>query len=153
MIRCHAIAPIMTNPRTKGEEWSETAKTAMLDLAREELFGVRKSLDDVRCIQKGKACEDEAIELYNSVFLYDLKKLPSDGRKNIGIITGEPDLVATASKKGVDIKVAWSLLTFPLTEEQCDKKAMNGRLAGIWLYSICPSGRLLTVQLIRQKKF
>lgn len=130
MIRCHAIAPIMTNPRTKGEEWSETAKTAMLDLAREELFGVRKSLDDVRCIQKGKACEDEAIELYNSVFLYDLKKLPSDGRKNNGIITGEPDLVATASKKGVDIKVAWSLLTFPLTEDQCDKKGYEWQARG-----------------------
>lgn len=130
MIRCHAIAPIMTNPRTKGEEWSETAKAAMLDLAREELFGVRKSLDDVRCIQKGKMCEDEAIELYNSVFLYDLKKLPSDGRKNNGIITGEPDLVAATSKKGVDIKVAWSLLTFPLTEDQCDKKGYEWQARG-----------------------
>lgn len=130
MIRCHAISPIMTNPRSKGDEWSETAKTAMLEIAREELFGVRKSLDDVRCIQKGKACEDEAIRLYNDVFLYDLQKLPSDGRKNNGIISGEPDLVASASKKGVDIKVAWSLLTFPLTADQAGKKEYEWQARG-----------------------
>lgn len=130
MIRCHAISPIMTNPRTKGEEWSETAKTAMLDLAREELFGVRKSLDDVRCIQKGKACEDEAIQLYNDVFLYNLKKVSSNERRNNGIISGEPDLVAAASKKGVDIKVAWSLLTFPLTPDQAGKKAYEWQARG-----------------------
>jgi hypothetical protein len=120
----------MTNPRTKGETWSETAKGAMLEAVRENLFGVRKSLDDVRAIQKGKACEDEGIQLYNDVFLYDLKKITSDGRRNNGVITGEPDLVAASSKKGVDIKVAWSLLTFPLTEEMCDKKGYEWQARG-----------------------
>jgi len=130
MIRCSSIAQIMTNPRTKGEAWSETAKGAMLEAVRENLFGVRKNLDDVRAIQKGKACEDEGIQLYNDVFLYDLKKINSDGRRNNGIITGEPDLVAASSKKGVDIKVAWSLLTFPLTEEMCDKKGYEWQARG-----------------------
>jgi hypothetical protein len=122
MIRCSSIQKIMTNPRTKGEEWSETAKAAMLEAARESLFGVRRTLDDIKYIQKGKACEDEGIELYNNVFLYDLKKVDSSQRRNNGIITGEPDLIAMSSRKGVDIKVAWSLLTFPLTEEQAGKK-------------------------------
>ena len=122
MIRCSSIASIMTNPRTKGEEWSETAKIAMREIMRENLFGVRKQLDDVKAIQKGRACEDAGIQLYNDVFLYDLKKIESDGRRNNGIITGEPDLVAASSKKGVDIKVAWSLLTFLLTVEMCDSK-------------------------------
>lgn len=130
MIRCHAIAPIMTKPREKNAEWSETAKSAMLEIAREEMFGVRKSLDDVKCIQKGKACEDEGIALYNNVFLYDLKKVESTERRNNGIITGEPDLVAATSRKGVDIKVAWSLLTFPLTEEQAGKKAYEWQARG-----------------------
>jgi len=130
MIRCSSISKIMTTPRTKSEEWSETAKTAMLEAAREILFGVKPSLDDVRCIQKGRACEDSAVTLYNDVFLYDLKKLPSDGRRNNGIITGEPDLVAAASQKGVDIKVAWSLLTFPLTADQADKSAYEWQARG-----------------------
>jgi len=130
MIRCSSIGKIMTEPRSKSEEWSETAKSAMLEAARETLFGVRKSLDDVRCIQKGIACEDEAIQLYNDVFLYNLKKIPADGRRDNGIITGEPDLIATGSQKGVDIKVAWSLLTFPLTPDQAGKKDYEWQARG-----------------------
>ena len=130
MIRCSSIAKIMTKPRTKGAEWSETAKSAMLESARETMFGVRKSLDDVKCIQKGNACEDEGIALYNNVFLYDLKKVESSERRSNGIITGEPDLIAVSSRKGVDIKVAWSLLTFPLTEEQAGKKAYEWQARG-----------------------
>lgn len=130
MIRCSSISKIMTNPRTKGAEWSETAKSVMLDIAREEMFGVRKSLDDVRCIEKGRMCEDEGISLYNNVFLYDLQKVEASERRNNGIITGEPDLIAATSSKGVDIKVAWSLLTFPLTEEQAGKKDYEWQARG-----------------------
>lgn len=130
MIRCSSISKVMTNPRTKGAEWSETAKESMLEAAREAMFGVRKSLDDVKCIQKGKACEDDGIALYNNVFLYDLKKVDSSERRSNGIITGEPDLIAKSSRKGVDIKVAWSLLTFPLTEDQAGKKAYEWQARG-----------------------
>lgn len=130
MIRCSSIAKIMTNPRTKGAEWSETAKTAMLESARETMFNVRKSLDDVRMIEKGRMCEDQGIDLYNDVFLYDLKKVESSQRLNNGIITGEPDLIAATSSKGVDIKVAWSLLTFPLTEEQAGKNDYEWQARG-----------------------
>lgn len=130
MIRCSSISKIMTTPRTKGEEWSETAKTAMLEAARESMFGVRKSLDNMPMIEKGKYCEDEGIDLYNSVFLYDLKKIESTERRNNGIITGEPDLIAATSGKGVDIKVAWSLLTFPLTEEQAGKNDYEWQARG-----------------------
>lgn len=130
MIRCSSIGKIMTEPRSKSEEWSQTAISAMLEIAREELFGVRKSLDDVRAIQKGRACEDLGVDLYNNVFLCDLKKLPSDSRRDNGIITGEPDLIATSSNKGVDIKVAWSLLTFPLNEDQAGKKDYEWQARG-----------------------
>jgi len=130
MIRCSSIAKIMTGSTKKDEIFGETAKTAMLEIARENLFGVRKDLDEVKCIQKGRACEDAAIQLYNDVFLYNLQKVPSDGRRDNGIITGEPDLIATCSQKGVDIKVAWSLLTFPLTPDQAGKKAYEWQARG-----------------------
>lgn len=130
MIRCSSISKIMTKPRTKGAYWSETAKAAMLEAARERLFNVRKSLDDVKCIEKGKWCEDDGIRLYNDVFLYDLKKVESSERRSNGIITGEPDLIALGSQKGVDIKVAWSLLTFPLTEDQAGKKDYEWQARG-----------------------
>jgi hypothetical protein len=120
----------MTKPQSKSAEWSETAKAAMMESVREILFGVRKNLDDMQAIQKGRACEDKGIKLYNDVFLYDLKKVESNERRNNGIITGEPDLVAAHSKKGVDIKIAWSLLTFPLTAEDADKKGYEWQARG-----------------------
>jgi hypothetical protein len=130
MIRCSSIGKIMTKPRNKTEEFSETAKTAMLDIARERMFGVRKSIDNLQVIQKGNMCEDHGIELYNNVFLYDLKKAQASERRNNGIITGEPDLIALGSRKGVDIKLAWSLLTFPLTEDQAGKKDYEWQARG-----------------------
>jgi len=130
MIRCSSIGKIMTAAKSAKEEFGETAKKAMMEIAREELFSVRKDLNDVRAIQKGRACEDLGVELYNNVFLYNLKKLPSDARRDNGIITGEPDLIATSSKKGVDIKVAWSLLTFPLNEDQAGKKDYEWQARG-----------------------
>ncbi len=139
MIRCSSIGKIMTEPRTKGAEWSETAKASMLETAREAMFGVRRQLDDIKYIQKGKACEDAGIALYNQVFLYDLKKVESSERRHNGIITGEPDLIATSSRKGVDIKVAWSLLTFPLTEEQAGKKDYEWQARGYMCLFDLPS--------------
>ena len=134
MIRCSSISKIMTEPRSKKEkdagEFSETAKSAMLEQARESLFGVRKDLDDVKCIQKGKMLEDAGVELYNRVFLQELVKMPPESRRNNGIITGEPDLVAAHDNKGVDIKVAWSLLTFPLTASQAGKKEYEWQARG-----------------------
>lgn len=130
MIRCSSIGKIMTAARSKSDPWSETAKSAMMEWVREELYGVRQSLDDVKYIQKGKACEDAAIELYNDVFLMDLQKVDSSERRSNGIITGEPDLIATSQSKGVDIKVAWSLLTFPLTSQQANKKDYEWQARG-----------------------
>ena len=134
MIRCSSIHAIMTEPSTKkareAGEWSQTAITAMMGQVRELVFGVRKSLDDVKCIQKGNLCEDAAIELYNSVFLYNLEKLPGDARRDNGIITGEPDLLAIGSQKGVDIKNAWSLLTFPMRSEDAAKKEYEWQARG-----------------------
>lgn len=130
MIRCSSISKIMTAPRTKGAEWSDTSLAYMLEQAREELFGVRRELDDVRAIQKGRACEDAAIELYNRVFLYDLEKLPASARRSDGIITGEADLLAIKSQKGIDLKCSWSLLTFPLTADQAAKKEYEWQARG-----------------------
>ena len=55
MIRCSSIGKIMTPGKSSKEEFGETAKKAMMEIAREDLFGVRKDLNDVRAIQKGRA--------------------------------------------------------------------------------------------------
>lgn len=130
MIRCSSIAQIMTKPKSKNDLFSATAKSAMMDIVRAKIFGVQKSLDNVKCIKKGKMLEDDGIDLYNKVFLTDFEKCPPESRRNNGIITGEPDLVAKSGRKGVDIKVSWSLLTFPLTSEQAEKKEYEWQARG-----------------------
>jgi hypothetical protein len=131
VIRCSSISEIMTSPRTKRAEWSETAISHMMEIVRERVFfGVRKSLDDVRAIQKGVMLENAGIELYNDVFWTNLKKLPPSERRSNGIITGEADLLALDAGKGIDIKCPWSLLTFPLDEKQAGKSAYEWQARG-----------------------
>ena len=130
MIRCSSIGSIMTGSTKKGEIFGETAKKAMMEMVRERLFGVRKDLDKVDAIKKGKMCEDAGVQLYNDVFMYNLEKVKAEERRSNGIITGEPDLIATGSNKGVDIKVAWSLLTFPLNEDMAGKKDYEWQARG-----------------------
>ena len=129
MYRCSSLDALMTNAKGSAE-FSATAITSMMSAVREEVFGVRKNLDDVSAIQKGRMCEDLGVELYNEVFLYNLIKVPPEGRRDNGIITGEPDLVASSSNKGVDIKVAWSLLTFPMTPKEVIKKGYEWQARG-----------------------
>jgi hypothetical protein len=130
MIRCSSISKIMTDPRSKSEEWSATSISAMMEIVRESIFGVRKDLDDVKTIQKGRMLEQAGIDLYNDVFLQNLIKVDSSARRSNGVITGEPDLIAATMGKGVDIKVAWSLLTFPLNEEMAGKKSYEWQARG-----------------------
>lgn len=130
MIRCSSIHAIMAEPKSKSEPWSETAKKAMLEIVRERIFNVRANLDDLHMIKKGNACEQAGIDLYNDVFLCNLKKVEESERKSNGIITGCPDLVATTDGKGVDIKIAWSALTFPITAEAAGKRAYEWQARG-----------------------
>lgn len=130
MIRCHQISQIMTGSKSKTDNYGATAVNAMREMARTQLFGVTKSLDQVMCLRKGIALEDDAIAMYNRVFLTDFKKYPDSGRKNNGIITGAPDIVAEYGDKGVDTKIAWSLLTFPMFPDQAAKDAYEWQARG-----------------------
>jgi len=65
-IRCSQINKIMTNPRTKGERLSQTAKSYLLELAIEEKYGIQKEFWS-RYTDKGNQVEDEAIKLVGEV--------------------------------------------------------------------------------------
>ena len=65
-------------------------------------------------MEKGTRCEQDSIDLYNSVLFESLTKTPE--RRSNDCITGEPDLIK-AGLYGVDIKTSWSLPTFPALPE------------------------------------
>lgn len=156
LIRCSSIGKIMTTAqsvpddapenilaikkKTKrtGEEkatyeaykesiLSETAKTYLKGLAQEQVYGYRDEVN-TRIFEKGKRCEQDAIDLINSVFFTDMQK--NVERRDNGIITGEPDLISPCGKKGYDVKNAWSLSTFPSLPEDAHDDNYEWQLRG-----------------------
>ena len=109
LIRCSSLAKIMTEPKTKAEGLlSKGAKTYLTGLAKEVVYGYREEISS-KAMEKGTRCEQDSIDLYNSVLFESLTK--NAERRSNDCITGEPDLIG--KDFGVDIKTAWSLCTFP----------------------------------------
>jgi hypothetical protein len=111
-IRCSSLAAIMTNPKT-GDGLSVGAKTYLNQLAKEFEYSYIEVISGKE-FEKGEACEDDLIDLYNDVFFTDYKK--NTERKTNQWITGEADIVVPATKI-IDMKNAFSLATFPECEE------------------------------------
>lgn len=117
LFRCHSLAELMTDPKTKGEGvLSVGAKTHVKKLVKEALYGARARVD-TKYMRKGLECEQTSIDLLNSIVELGLVK--NTERRVNQFLTGEPDIVLPC---GVDIKTSWSLETFPmLPEDGADK--------------------------------
>lgn len=104
---------------------SEGAKTAIKALARDEMFKVRRDLG-TREIRKGRECEQDSIDLYNTVTFQSLEK--NTERRSNEYLTGECDLWIPGEAT-MDAKTAWSIETFPLLSEDvhCAAYEWQGR--------------------------
>ena len=131
-IRCSSLGKIMGKPRKKTETLSQTCKTYLKELVKEELFMFRSSIDS-KYLTKGIDMEDTSIDLYNEVhstlYLKNTERLSND------FIQGECDI--NAEDKIIDIKSSWSLETFPAAPQDIDvaKTGYEWQLRGyMWLY-------------------
>jgi len=113
-IRCSALGQIMAEPTAAaikaGEVLSVGAKTYIRKLAREDIFGVQ-DFATTRPMEKGTRCEGEGILLYNSVF--GTAHVKNTERRTDDYLTGECDI---ASDPVIDIKLPWSVSSFPICE-------------------------------------
>jgi len=125
LIRCSSLPKIMTTSRSKSEILSETAKSYIKQIAKEDYFGYYSELDN-KYINKGKRCEDESIELLNSVLFTNFIK--NKTRLNSDVLTGEADIVA--DNEIIDIKTSWSLDTFPAISDDINAKDYEMQLRG-----------------------
>ena len=101
-------------------ELSKGAQTFIKDVVRQEVMKFRSSFGGNKYTQKGDQCEDMAIELYNSIFFKNYKKLVEGDEfyeLSHGMVGGHPDIVDNEAMKVIDIKVPWSKDTFPDFEE------------------------------------
>jgi hypothetical protein len=101
-------------------ELSKGAQTFIKDVVRQGIMKFSAPFGGNKYTEKGNQCEDMAIELYNSIFFKDYKKLVEGDEfyeLSYGLVGGHPDIVDVYNKKVIDIKVPWSKDTFPDFEE------------------------------------
>lgn len=122
----------MTDPKSKDEVLSVGAKTAVMKLAKELVYGYDEQISS-KYMEKGILVEDQAIALYNEVFFTNHQK--NIVRMSNLWITGECDIFTP--EKIIDIKSSWSLATFPVTAEAGKDKGYEwqGR-AYMWLWDV-----------------
>jgi len=115
--RASSLAEIMTDPKGKDEVLSVGAKSAIIKMAKEFVYGYDEKISN-KYMEKGILVEDKSIELLNSVLFTDFKK--NTERKTNDWITGECDI--SAPDRIHDIKSSWSLATFPVLSSMGEDK-------------------------------
>jgi hypothetical protein len=117
----------MTSPRTKGEVLSETAKSEMIKIAKEDFYGYSSQMTN-KYVEKGIEVEDKSIELLNAVKLANYKK--NVVRLENNFLTGECDINDEVNDEIIDIKSSWSLETFPALPNDINIKDYEMQLRG-----------------------
>jgi hypothetical protein len=126
LFRCSSLGKLMTDPRTKSEILSETAKSYIQDLFKERELGIYKEFSS-RYTDKGLEMEDEAIQFASEVLNWDFV-VKNEVRFNNEWLTGEPDI--NTDNLLADIKCSWSGSTFPLFDETLKNKDYYYQLQG-----------------------
>jgi hypothetical protein len=130
IVRCSSLGKLMTEPRSKSEVLSQTAKSYIEDLFNELEFGYRKEFSS-RYTDKGLEMEDEAIQFASEQFDWDFV-IKNTERFTNDYITGEPDI--NTDSLLADIKCSWSLDTYPMFEAEMKNKDYYWQLQGyMWL--------------------
>jgi len=126
IFRCSSLAKLMTNPRNKSESLSETAKSYIKQLAKENFYGYTSKVE-TKQMRKGTEYEMESISLVNSVW-FGSNFVKNQLRETQGYLSGHPDIITDDSiiddsiidDSIIEIKTSWSLETFPALPEDAD---------------------------------
>tara|TARA_B110000902_G_C14124734_1_gene519603 strand:+ start:229 stop:942 length:714 start_codon:yes stop_codon:yes gene_type:complete len=124
LFRCSSIGKLMTNSRSKSDPLSQTAKTYLKDLHKEEIFNRRNEIQS-KYLDKGIQVEEKSISLYSEVM--DELFIKNKERFNNDFITGEPDNKQNLVR---DIKSSWNFATFPIYETEIPNKIYYWQLMG-----------------------
>lgn len=119
-IRCSSIHKIIGKPKLKSETLTETAKTYLMELSKENLFGF-EFFEGNETTEKGNLLEDFAIAHSGLIRGADYKK-NIERRKNQWI-NGECDIWDKENRLIVDTKCSWSIKTHPFFKHEAEEKA------------------------------
>jgi len=131
--RASSLGKLMTSSRSKGEALSQTAKSYIIQKAKEDFYGYKNELTN-KYVLKGIEQEQDSIDLLNLVRVENWVK--NDKRVENEWISGCCDIITEFSI--IDIKSSWSLDTFPATSyelKDLNDYEWQGR-AYMWLYDM-----------------
>ena len=129
--RASQLGKLMTSSRTKGEALSQTAKSYIIQKAKEDFFEYKTELNN-KYVLKGIHQEQDSIDLLNAVRFESYKKY--EHRAENEWLTGSCDIIT--EELIIDVKTSWSLETFPATNyelKDLSEYEWQGR-AYMWLY-------------------
>lgn len=139
LFRCSSLGKLMTEPRTKSEVLSETAKTYIQDLFKERELGIFKDFSS-RYTDKGIENEDQAIQMASEVLNWEFVT-KNETRFNNEWLTGEPDILTKTLL--ADIKCSWNGSTFPMFDDKLKNKDYYWQLQGYMMLTDTPQAELV----------
>jgi len=134
LFRCSSLHKLIGDGRSKAAVISDTAKSAIRDIVKEDLYGFR-SFTGNQYTQKGNLLEDMAIEMSGKMRFKQFNK--HVGRVENELITGECDILD--GRTIYDTKVTWDIGTHPFFEDEAMEKVKKAGYdiqmqAYMWLY-------------------
>lgn len=136
LFRCSSLHKLIGDGRTKAAVISDTAKSEIRDIVKEDLYGFR-SFTGNQYTQKGNLLEDLAIEMSGKMRLRNYQK--HVGRVENELITGECDVLDLKNKLIIDTKCTWDIGTHPFFADEAMEKVKKAGYdvqmqAYMWLY-------------------
>ena len=136
LFRCSSLHKLIGDGRSKAAVISDTAKSAIRDIVKEDLYGFR-SFTGNQYTQKGNLLEDLAIKMSGKMRLRNYQK--HVGRVENELITGECDVLDLKNKLIIDTKCTWDIGTHPFFADEAMEKVKKAGYdiqmqAYMWLY-------------------
>lgn len=136
LFRCSSLHKLMGEPKTKGVILSDTAKTEIRSIVKEDLTTF-KSFKGNQYTAKGNALENIAIDLSGKVRFRQLQKY--SGRVSNDLITGECDVLDLNNSLIIDTKCTWDIGSHPFFQDEAQEKSKKAgydwQMQGyMWLY-------------------
>lgn len=136
LFRASSLHKLIGEPKKKGESLSDTAKTEIRSIVKEDLFTF-KSFTGNQYTKKGNQLEEMAIELSGKMRFRAYQK--HVGRVDNDLITGECDVFDLKDKLIIDTKCSWDIGTHPFFQDEAQDKVIKAGYdiqmqAYMWLY-------------------
>ena len=136
LFRCSSLHKLIGDGRSKAAVISDTAKSAIRDIVKEDLYGFR-SFTGNQYTAKGNLLEDLAIEMSGKMRFRNYQK--HVGRVENELITGECDVLDLKNKLIIDTKCTWDIGTHPFFQDEAMEKVKKAGYdvqmqAYMWLY-------------------